>query len=80
MDEQARSDGHGETLIATVMGAIRQRIGARSLTPGAKLPSIRAFAGTMRVSKSTVVEAYERLVAEGVIRSRPGAISCNTLG
>ncbi len=27
----------------------------------------------MRVSKSTVVEAYERLVAEGVIRSKPGA-------
>lgn len=51
----------GETLIATVMGAIRQRIGARSLTPGAKLPSIRALATAMRVSKSTVVEAYEPL-------------------
>ena len=25
MDEQARIDGQGETLIATVMGAIRQR-------------------------------------------------------
>ena len=73
MGEQSRIEGHGETLIATVMGAIRQRIGARSLTPGAKLPSIRAFAATTRVSKSTVVEAYERLVAEGVIRSRPGS-------
>ena len=73
MGEQSRIEGHGETLIATVMGAIRQRIGARSLTPGAKLPSIRAFAATTRVSKSTVVEAYERLVAEGAIRSRPGS-------
>lgn len=73
MSEQSRIEGHGETLIATVMGAIRQRIGARSLTPGAKLPSIRAFAATTRVSKSTVVEAYERLVAEGAIRSRPGS-------
>jgi DNA-binding transcriptional MocR family regulator len=73
MGEQARIDEHGATLIATIMGTIRQRIGVRSLTPGAKLPSIRAFATTMRVSKSTVVEAYERLVAEGVIRSRPGA-------
>jgi len=27
----------------------------------------------MRVSKSTVVEAYDRLVAEGIIRSRPGS-------
>lgn len=63
----------GETLLEGVMGTIRQRIAGRSLTPGAKLPSIRAFAQTMRVSKSTVVEAYERLAAEGVIRSRPGS-------
>lgn len=66
-------EGHGDTLIVTVMDAIRQQIGARSLTPGAKLPSIRAFAVTMQVSKSTVVEAYERLMAEGVIRSRSGS-------
>jgi DNA-binding transcriptional MocR family regulator len=63
----------GETLIATVMTAIRQRISTRSLAPYARLPSIRAFAATMRVSKSTVVEAYERLAADGVIRSRPGS-------
>ena len=31
-----------------VMAAIRQRIAGRSLTPGAKLPSIRGFAATMR--------------------------------
>jgi len=73
MNERAQIDGHGETLIATLMAAIRQRIGARALTPGAKLPSIRAFAATMKVSKSTVVEAYDRLVAEGVIRSQPGS-------
>ncbi len=62
-----------ETLLEGVMATIRQRIAGRILTPGTKLPSIRAFANTMRVSKSTVVEAYERLVAEGVIRSKPGA-------
>ncbi|OOG69025.1 GntR family transcriptional regulator [Sinorhizobium sp. A49] len=62
-----------ETLLEGVMGTIRQRIAGRSLTPGAKLPSIRALATTMRVSKSTVVEAYERLAAEGTIRSRPGS-------
>ncbi|HEV7320350.1 MAG TPA: PLP-dependent aminotransferase family protein [Ensifer sp.] len=62
-----------ETLIEGVMATIRQRIAGRALTPGAKLPSIRAFAKTMRVSKSTIVEAYERLVGEGAIRSRPGA-------
>ncbi|MBZ9677270.1 PLP-dependent aminotransferase family protein [Mesorhizobium sp. ES1-1] len=55
------------------MATIRQRIAARSLPPGARLPSIRAFAKSMQVSKSTVVEAYERLAAEGAIRSRPGS-------
>ena len=55
------------------MSAIQQRIAFRSLAPGDKLPSIRAMAKRMQVSTSTVVEAYERLVGEGVIRSRPGS-------
>ncbi|HEX2148397.1 MAG TPA: winged helix-turn-helix domain-containing protein, partial [Pseudorhizobium sp.] len=58
---------------ARVAMAIRQRISARALSPGAKLPSIRSFARIMAVSTSTVAEAYERLVAEGLIRSRPGS-------
>jgi DNA-binding transcriptional MocR family regulator len=73
MDEPViRLDG-GTTLVEGVMATIRQRIAARALTPGARLPSIRAFAQSMQVSKSTVVEAYERLAAEGTIRSRPGS-------
>jgi DNA-binding transcriptional MocR family regulator len=63
---------HG-TLVASVMLEIRRRIAARLLPPGAKAPSIRRFAGTMGVSKSTVVEAYDRLAAEGVIRPRRGS-------
>ena len=34
---------------------------------------MRAFADTMGVSKSTVVEAYERLAAEGAVVARPGS-------
>jgi DNA-binding transcriptional MocR family regulator len=70
LEKIGRSEG---TRIKVVMTAILQRIAARSLTPGDKLPSIRSFAGSMNVSTSTVVEAYERLAAEGVIRSRPGS-------
>lgn len=55
------------------MSAIRERIAARQLTPGARLPSVRQAAAQMAVSVSTVVEAYERLAAEGLIRSRPGS-------
>ncbi|MFA5965333.1 MAG: PLP-dependent aminotransferase family protein [Sphingomonas sp.] len=55
------------------MRQVRQRIDRRVLTPGARLPSVRAMAQASGFSKSTVVEAYDRLAAEGVIRSRPGA-------
>ncbi|AZO00147.1 PLP-dependent aminotransferase family protein [Mesorhizobium sp. M9A.F.Ca.ET.002.03.1.2] len=73
MDDQTMATEGSGTLVESVMATIRHRIAARSLTPGTRLPSIRAFAKTMRVSKSTVVEAYERLAAEGIIRSRPGS-------
>jgi len=61
------------TRTGDVVESIRNRIASRSLLPGSRLPSIRAFAKSMQVSKSTVVEAYERLVAEGLIRSRAGS-------
>jgi len=61
------------TRTEAVMHNIRQRIERRLLTPGAKLPSVRALADSSGFSKSTVVEAYDRLAAEGVIRSRPGS-------
>lgn len=55
------------------MAEIHSRIAARAYLPGARLPSVRAQAQAMRVSVSTVVEAYERLAAEGAIASRPGS-------
>ena len=63
----------GSTRIDQVMAAIRARIAARAYGPGTRLPSVRAQAKAMQVSVSTVVEAYERLAAEGVIGSRPGS-------
>jgi DNA-binding transcriptional MocR family regulator len=62
-----------DTLVGRVMATIRQRIAGRTLAPGAKLPSIRGLAESMGVSKSTVVEAYERLAAEGAIQARRGS-------
>ena len=62
-----------QTRTGMVVRVIRERIDSRTLTPGARLPSIRAMAETSGVARSTVVEAYDRLAAEGVIRSRPGS-------
>ena len=56
-----------------VVRTIRDRIDRRALTPGARLPSVRAMAASSGFSVSTVVEAYDRLAAEGVVRPRPGS-------
>lgn len=61
------------TRIDAVMQAVRARIASRACPPGTRLPSVRAQAKAMGVSVSTVVQAYERLAAEAVIRARPGS-------
>lgn len=59
--------------IETVMQTVYSRIAARQYVPGTRLPSVRAQAKALNCSVSTVVEAYERLVAEGVVRARAGS-------
>lgn len=61
------------TRTSEVMAAIRAKLASRAFVSGDRLPSIRQFAATMRVAPSTVVEAYDRLAAEGLIRSRRGS-------
>lgn len=60
-------------LVDQIVNGIRQRIEERELRPGSRLPSIRAFADAHAVSRFTVVEAYDRLVARGYLTSRRGA-------
>lgn len=55
------------------MQAIRSKISSRAIGPGDRLPSVRSFAGLMGTSPSTVVEAYDRLAAEGLIQARRGS-------
>lgn len=56
-----------------LMDDIRSQIISGRLSAGERLPSVRKYAVTMRVSPSTVVEAYERLAAGGTIRARRGS-------
>lgn len=69
-DETVKDHG---TRIRRVMNEVQARIAARTYLSGARIPSVRAMAQSMHVSVSTVVEAYERLVAEGVLSARRGA-------
>lgn len=54
-----------------VVGTLRAAIAAKTLLPGEKLPSIRKLAATNGISPFTVVEAYDRLIAQGLIVARP---------
>jgi len=60
-------------LVSQIVDGLRRMIGDQSLRPGTKLPSIRAFAAAHAVSVFTVVEAYDRLVAQGWLVSRANA-------
>lgn len=65
---------HGkDPLVEQIVAGIRREIDERRLRPGGRLPSIRLFAETHKVSRFTVVEAYDRLVALGYLESRRGA-------
>lgn len=57
-------------LISQIIDGVRELVASHALKPGAKVPSIRAFAARHSVSVFTVVEAYDRLVAQGVLVSR----------
>jgi DNA-binding transcriptional MocR family regulator len=69
----AISQEDGRSLADQIVSGIKRRIDERQLRPGIKLPSIRDFAESCAVSRFTVVEAYDRLVAMGYLQSRRGA-------
>ncbi|MDR7304868.1 PLP-dependent aminotransferase family protein [Rhodoferax saidenbachensis] len=60
-------------LVSQIVDGLRGLIAGQVLKPGTKLPSIRAFAVSHNVSVFTVVEAYDRLVAQGWLVSRAHA-------
>jgi DNA-binding transcriptional MocR family regulator len=67
------SQQNDQPLTDQIVAGVKRQISDRHLRPGARLPSIRNFAESYNVSRFTVVEAYDRLVAMGYLQSRPGA-------
>lgn len=65
---------HSSTpLVQQLADQLRDWIEQQRLRPGSRLPSIRQLAREQGVSQSCVIEAYDRLVAMGLLEARHGA-------
>ncbi|MDP1862916.1 MAG: PLP-dependent aminotransferase family protein [Thiobacillus sp.] len=56
-----------------IVSTVGKQVDERVLRTGLRLPSIRKFATDHGVSRFTVVQAYDRLVAMGYLHSRQGS-------
>ncbi|HYT24351.1 MAG TPA: PLP-dependent aminotransferase family protein [Candidatus Polarisedimenticolia bacterium] len=65
-------DGTGP-LYQQICRAFRNEILSRAIAPGERVPSTRALADLLKVSRNTAVMAYEQLVAEGYLEAHIGA-------
>ncbi len=63
--------GSDEPLTAQLAQRYAERIGQKLLAPGTRLPSVRDCARRHGVSPSTVVGAYDLLLAQGLVEARP---------
>ncbi len=59
-----------QSLTAQLSSRFAERIRTRLLAPGARLPSVRQCAQQQQVSPSTVVAAYDQLLAQGLVEAR----------
>src|SRR4051812_9502753 len=59
-----------QSLTEQLSARFSQRIRDRLLAPGSRLPSVRQCASQQQVSPSTVVAAYDQLLAEGLVEAR----------
>ena len=65
------NDSLSTPLYLQLYGYIRNAILAGDILPGEKLPSLRKAARDLRLSVTTVEQAYAQLAVEGYISSRP---------
>ncbi len=68
LDRSAREPLHRQ-----IYGAVRDAVVAGRLRPHDRVPSTRALAADLGVSRNTVLLAVTQLAAEGYLRGRPGA-------
>ena len=67
------SDAPAKGLAAWLTDALRSAIADGRLSDGERLPATRALAAELGVSRGSVVEAYRRLLDEGLVTALTGA-------
>jgi GntR family transcriptional regulator / MocR family aminotransferase len=65
--------GRRKQVAREIYDGLKSQIASGAYGPGARLPSTRALAAELGVSRTTVTAAYEQLMAEGFLEARQGA-------
>ena len=71
--EPAGGLGNGLPLHRQLYGGLRDAILEGRLLAGARLPPTRVLAGDLGLSRTTVLSAFEQLIAEGFLEARRGS-------
>jgi DNA-binding transcriptional MocR family regulator len=61
------------SLVRQLVASLTEWINTHGIRPGARMPSIRQLATENGLSLSSVIKAYDQLVASGVLESRHGS-------
>ena len=64
-------ESSGTALYLQIYSYIRSEIASGRIRPETKLPSIRLLAASLGISRTPVALAYDQLLAEGYVRSKP---------
>jgi len=62
-----------ESLTTQMVDQIREAIRCARIGPGTRLPSSRRLSEQLAISRNTVVRAYDVLLMEGIVESRPAS-------
>ena len=63
----------GEPLQQQIFNQVREAILSGRLKPGTRIPSTRVLANELKLSRNTILGAFERLYAEGYIEGKMGS-------
>ncbi len=62
----------GVPITRQIVDQIRSRCASGFLKPGERMPSVRELAQQLAVNQNTILRAYERATAEGLLEMRHG--------